>query len=125
MGWWKYSAYEIRHKRICPKPGASLEGYEPWAEYELNKSKARESPPYVSLLNLLNEIRPEVRFEKSTGMPPVPEDIDLLPEGPLIPTHVHALTAAAPEERTTAAAPFSKAARRCSSTSFVGLLSRL
>src|SRR5580658_6848198 len=68
MPWCRYSQYEVRERRICPKPNARLESYDPWADYETGKQKAGDSPPYLSLLNLLNEIRPEVHFETEQGL---------------------------------------------------------
>jgi len=65
MAWWRYSQYELRGGHICPKPKARFESYDPWADYESSKLRAGESPPYLSLLNLLEEIRGDVRVDKS------------------------------------------------------------
>lgn len=67
MSWWRFSGYEIRDKRICPKPEARLEAYDPWADYERGKTRAGESPPYLSLLNLIDEVLPEVTFVGSVS----------------------------------------------------------
>lgn len=64
MPWWRYSRYEVHDGRICPRPKARLESYDPWIEYENGKRRAGEPPPYLSLLNLLDEIRPEVHLER-------------------------------------------------------------
>src|ERR1019366_3090302 len=74
MTWWRHSQYELRDNRICPKPKARLMSYHPWADYESGKRRPGESPPYLSLLNLLDEIRPEVRPE-SSGSPPFIDDM--------------------------------------------------
>jgi hypothetical protein len=75
MGWWRYSRYEILQQRICPCPGASLEPYDLWDEYERSLTRAGESPPYISLLNLLGDIRSEVVFEREKRrLPPSPTD---------------------------------------------------
>src|SRR5436190_5930019 len=72
MAWWKYSRYEVRDERICPRPKARLKSYDPWAEYESAKRNTGESPPYVSLLNLLKEIQPDVFLQEPADTIPSP-----------------------------------------------------
>ncbi len=55
--WWRFSQYEIRDGAIQPAEGATLEGYDPWAEYEASRLKGSGSaePPYQSLARLVQQ----------------------------------------------------------------------
>jgi hypothetical protein len=95
MGWWRYSKYEIEQQRICPSRGGRLERYDPWAEYELGKKRVGESPPYLSLVNMLDEIRQDITIANSTGMPPFPTDPKHPPQL-RIPTYVNTFGSGGP-----------------------------
>lgn len=53
--WWRFSQYEISDGRIRPAPGAALEQYDPWEEYEASREHGAGNaaePPYQSLVRL-------------------------------------------------------------------------
>jgi hypothetical protein len=66
--WWRFSRYEIKDGYIRPALDAELVSYDPWVDYRDSwvfdpdsatplQEKRKNKPPYISLLNLLDEIR--------------------------------------------------------------------
>jgi hypothetical protein len=71
-GWWRFHRYEIRDGYIRPVKGEKNEWYDPWEAYRKSwdeeavfnhpdetptfEELRRTGPPYVSLLNLLNQV---------------------------------------------------------------------
>src|SRR4051812_47968092 len=39
--WWRFDSYRMVNNRICPALGASLEAYDPWAEFYTYKRPYR------------------------------------------------------------------------------------
>ena len=54
--WWRCSRYEIVDGRICPVRGSTVKEYDPWERFTDPVADVR-SEPYLSLLNLLAELR--------------------------------------------------------------------
>jgi hypothetical protein len=65
--WWRFNRYVTKDGYIRPAPNAKLEIYDPWKSYRESwvddpdsatpfQEKRQTSPPYISLLSLLEEI---------------------------------------------------------------------
>jgi predicted nucleic acid-binding Zn ribbon protein len=59
--WFRFSRYDLRHGRIRPAHGSQMEIYRPWAEYESSRRLTLGTPPYMSLVNFVEEL-----FEPTT-----------------------------------------------------------
>src|SRR6266567_3009025 len=57
--WWRFSRYRLRTYRagsfVEPAPGARLESYDPWRDYESSRQKGGP-PPYETLLDLVPRV---------------------------------------------------------------------
>lgn len=55
--WWRFSDYEIVDGSIRPAPGAELQEYSPWLDYEGSRTRGGGAVlPYQALLTLLQEL---------------------------------------------------------------------
>src|SRR5690349_10703289 len=62
--WWRFSFYELAGDgSIRPGPGARLERYDPWAEFQKSRGETAgqapggAQPPYQSLMRLVHELQ--------------------------------------------------------------------
>src|SRR5262245_9324389 len=55
--WVRYSKYEIRAGYIRPAARATIEEYDPWADYQAASATRQGQPPYQSLLELVRTLR--------------------------------------------------------------------
>jgi len=65
LKWWRFDAYEIRAGYIRPALGAKLMDYNPWIEYNKNRTPSDQSPrrvPYHSLLELVSTLFAQPRL---------------------------------------------------------------
>ena len=98
--WWRFGAYEIRAGVIRPKPGANLEVYRPWDDYQearegrqhVDAGKRIMEPPYQSLIDLCRELRGQrfaalATFRCKKGA----SEADLIGEGVFAPKQSNAL----------------------------------
>jgi hypothetical protein len=58
---YKYSQYELFNRTLRPAKGATLTTFNSWDIYEDSRSRKWDQPPYMSLVNLVNELRLELR----------------------------------------------------------------
>jgi len=73
--WWRFDRYELRGGYVRPAPGAKLEVYNLWEEYF--DTQRKDTPPYHSLLNLID--RMDIRLaNESSLLALTPESKDLL-----------------------------------------------
>lgn len=60
--WWRFDRYEFFQGFIRPARNARLIPYDPWAAYRQTRTNRKElTPPYVTLLHLLHELKKELR----------------------------------------------------------------
>jgi hypothetical protein len=58
---YRYSQYELFNRTLRPAKGATLTRFNPWDIYENSQKRKWDQPPYMSLVNLANELRLELR----------------------------------------------------------------
>ena len=69
--WWRFTRYEVRDDFIRPAQGAQLLEWNPWTDHlKLAGEAGLVQPPYLSLLRLLEKLRP----------PKIGRSLDLSPE---------------------------------------------
>lgn len=57
--WWRFSDYEVREGRVAPAPGATLEQYDPWKDYEASREYGvgrGPRPPYQAFISLVRYV---------------------------------------------------------------------
>jgi len=55
--WWRCTGYEILDGRIVPTRDSNVERYDPWRVFQNCLEHAKIGEPFLSLLNLLKELR--------------------------------------------------------------------
>ena len=67
--WWRFDSYEVREGFIRPAKNATPERYDPWAAFRNARSEPDTHSPYVSLINLHQDLE----FRPRPGPGPLTE----------------------------------------------------
>ncbi|HUS98511.1 MAG TPA: hypothetical protein VMX97_17430, partial [Hyphomicrobiaceae bacterium] len=68
-GWWRFGSYKVQDGLIRPAKDAALERYDPWAAFRTARSEPDTQSPYVSLINLHQDLE----FRPRPGPGPLTE----------------------------------------------------